>query len=85
MPLQKCQDCGKDVSNSAKSCPHCGKPTRESITVIKRKGSKFEAIGFILIVCGVLISYITSSLLGHTLGGLMIFTGFIIFLVGRFL
>jgi hypothetical protein len=24
MALQPCRECGKDVSQSAKSCPHCG-------------------------------------------------------------
>jgi hypothetical protein len=26
MPLVKCPDCGKEISSSAPSCPHCGRP-----------------------------------------------------------
>jgi uncharacterized OB-fold protein len=26
MTLAKCQDCGREVSNAASACPHCGKP-----------------------------------------------------------
>ena len=28
MALIKCPECGKDVSTSASSCPHCGYPLR---------------------------------------------------------
>jgi len=28
MALTKCNDCGKDVSTSAASCPHCGCPVQ---------------------------------------------------------
>ena len=30
MSLRKCPDCGKDVSASAPSCPHCGRPNKRS-------------------------------------------------------
>lgn len=26
MPLTKCPDCGKEVSPTARACPHCGRP-----------------------------------------------------------
>jgi hypothetical protein len=25
MAIKKCKDCGKEVSSSARACPHCGK------------------------------------------------------------
>lgn len=28
--LTKCKDCGKEISTSAKACPHCGKPQRKT-------------------------------------------------------
>jgi len=83
MPLQKCLDCGKEISTAAYSCPHCGKPNRVLInqsSKIQRKGGIFEAIGFILIICGIF-----SCLVNSTLGILLIVIGFIIFLIGRFL
>lgn len=27
MALTTCRECGKDVSDLARSCPHCGSPT----------------------------------------------------------
>lgn len=30
MALIQCEDCGKDVSDSAPACIHCGRPLRES-------------------------------------------------------
>ena len=30
MSLRKCPDCSKDVSSSAPSCPHCGRPRKKS-------------------------------------------------------
>ncbi len=29
MALINCHECGKEISNKAKSCPHCGCPTKE--------------------------------------------------------
>lgn len=33
MALVTCRDCGKDVSERAKVCPHCGAPMQEDATV----------------------------------------------------
>jgi zinc-ribbon domain len=30
MGLRKCPDCGHDISTSARSCPHCGRPNRRA-------------------------------------------------------
>ena len=45
MPLVKCPDCGNNISPSAPSCPHCGRPQLPPIiadarpTVAKKKAS----------------------------------------------
>ena len=31
MALIKCQECGKEISDKATSCPHCGAVTNESL------------------------------------------------------
>lgn len=36
MAIIKCIDCGQDVSDSSKACPHCGCPTEKSIYVEER-------------------------------------------------
>jgi len=28
MALNKCKECGKEVSSQAKTCPHCGAPVQ---------------------------------------------------------
>ncbi len=37
MALMKCPECGNDVSDKAKSCPHCGYPIEEFLIVQKEK------------------------------------------------
>jgi len=84
MGLIKCPDCGKSVSSSAANCPHCGKPmaafSRKTVQT-RRKGGKYEGIGFLLIVSGIF----TCRFFSGALGGILILIGFIVFLVGRFM
>lgn len=51
MPMINCQDCGKDISDSAASCPNCGKPVPKKS---KAKGCLFMLAllvgGYLLIV-----------------------------------
>jgi uncharacterized protein (DUF1330 family) len=34
MGLQKCKECGKEVSKKAKECPHCGAPVRKQVGIV---------------------------------------------------
>lgn len=83
MALITCPDCKKEVSDKAPNCPGCGRPmssfSSKSVQT-KRKGGKYEAIGFLLIVSGMIMCFIAG-----TLGALLIICGFIIFLCGRFM
>ena len=57
MTLIKCGECGKQVSNRAKSCPHCGNPIKEEI--IKKvdvKTNSYAIAGFVLSIVAWLIS-----------------------------
>jgi hypothetical protein len=45
-----------------------------------RKGGKYEGIGFLLIVGGIFTCFASGAI-----GGVLIFIGFIIFLIGRLL
>jgi len=38
MGLRKCPDCGQDISTSAPSCPHCGRPNRSASASIGISG-----------------------------------------------
>ncbi len=83
MPLINCPDCGKQISDSAPNCPQCGRPMglfSGHAVQTKRKGGTFEGIGFLLIVGGIFACFVSGAF-----GGVLIFVGFIVFLVGRFL
>lgn len=50
MSLIKCKECGKDVSNKAKTCPNCGAEVKAGFSIIKAVGAIFFGliiIGFI--------------------------------------
>ena len=89
MALISCSECGKEVSEKAISCPNCGAPVSgdsfvslnpQSHAKVTRTGAKWEGIGFILIVVGMIMAMATQSVYG----GILLFVGFIIFLIGRF-
>ena len=52
MALKNCKECGKEVSESAQTCPHCGisKPAREAHTKDMRIVYALLAIGFVAFV-----------------------------------
>ncbi len=83
MALIKCQDCGKDVSTAAANSPQCGRPmamlTGKAVQT-QRKGGKYEGVGFLLILVGIGACFISGAV-----GGILIFIGFVVFLIGRFL
>jgi hypothetical protein len=35
MAVKPCKECGKEVSSKAKSCPHCGAPTKRRLGVLR--------------------------------------------------
>ena len=84
MPLIKCPDCANEISTAAANCLKCGRPMTAmggKAVQVQRKGGKFEAIGFLLILAGTIACFIGSPSVGVPL----IAIGFIIFLVGRFM
>lgn len=44
MALINCQECGREVSDQAKTCPHCGAPP----TKLQVVGKSLETIGCLL-------------------------------------
>ncbi|MDA3800189.1 MAG: zinc-ribbon domain-containing protein [Kiritimatiellae bacterium] len=89
MALISCTECGKKISEKAVSCPNCGAPMSgnssvslnpQSHTNVTRTGAKWEGIGFVLIVVGIIMAM--ASQFG--IGCLLIAVGFIVFIIGRF-
>lgn len=94
MALIKCAECGKEVSDKAEACPGCGAPisgaTSSPVSLnptshanVTRTGAKWEGMGFILIILGMLVGMAASPPLS-TLGGTAAVIGFVVFIIGRF-
>jgi hypothetical protein len=56
MALFKCPDCGKDVSESAPSCPNCGRPFKDISKPGKKKSNPL-ATGC-LVICLIILVFI---------------------------
>ena len=50
MAIQVCAECGKDVSTTAKSCPHCGAPQKKS-------GGTLGAVFLIVLAVFVIVNF----------------------------
>lgn len=90
MALVKCQECSREVSDQAQACPGCGAPLRQSppppanyavtnSVRVERAGARWEIIGFLMIVVGMIVGVAG----GGAFGGIVFFLGFFVFLVGR--
>jgi hypothetical protein len=81
MALTKCPDCGNGVSTAAANCPRCGRPMAMfsgKAVQTQRKGGKYEGLGFLLILVGIGTCFVSGPV-----GSILIFIGFVVFLVGR--
>ncbi|URX63252.1 zinc-ribbon domain-containing protein [Luteibacter anthropi] len=60
MALIACRDCGKDVSDAAPACPHCGRPvaatvieqTSKDIKRLKIMGGVVFVLGLVMFLVG---------------------------------
>jgi len=94
MALINCQDCGKSVSESAASCPQCGRPISSAQPAAKTRASgDAGAITILLKLAGVLliigalfvpaIIYTSNAQEPWGLGWIMSGAGLFLFFVGR--
>ena len=88
MPLIKCKECGKDISDRAPMCPFCG-ITKQPL-IIEQTGKKWKRvilISSLILIVGILILFSGAGNNNDSLVGFGVFLGFIGFLgliVGRF-
>jgi DNA-directed RNA polymerase subunit RPC12/RpoP len=87
MALIKCSECGREVSDKAVACPSCGSPIAapsvpqsKSHVRVTRTGARWEGIGFVLIVVGIVVGMAGNPALGWPIG----IAGLVVFIVGRF-
>lgn len=57
MPLIKCPDCGKEVSDSAPNCPQCGKTISKTETNKEQSNAVARGIIFLLVLGGLWFLY----------------------------
>jgi uncharacterized membrane protein YvbJ len=83
MALTTCPDCKKQVSDKAPNCPNCGRPLTSFSSgafQTRRKGGKYEGVGFLLILAGIFTCFASAWF-----GAALIVIGFVVFMVGRFM
>lgn len=81
--LIPCPDCGISVSPRAAACPKCGAPIAKKEARVHRAGARWEGIGFVLILAG-MVAWFSGSpgwIIAGVLTGLV---GFVVFIIGRF-
>lgn len=86
MTMIACPECTKQISDKAPNCPNCGVPlaaatqqTKIEHANVTRTGAKWEGIGFVMIIFGMI-----SAMAGAEFGGVLLAIGFVVFLIGRF-
>lgn len=85
MALVQCPECHQKTSEQAGQCPHCGMILRKPVTLIKRKGGIYEAIGTSMIIVGIIMAIFIEMPIIDGFFKILAIVGFIIFVVGRFL
>lgn len=55
MAMTKCKECGKDISTTAKTCPHCGASTSPILDAVGNIGETASSLGNMLMLIGVII------------------------------
>lgn len=86
MALIKCSDCGKEISDSAPTCPNCGKPriatalvTPITIEQTSKQWKKIHLISWALIIFGLIVLSKNYS----ALGVILVIIGIIVRYVGK--
>jgi hypothetical protein len=82
MALIQCSECNKEISDQAISCPGCGSPIALRRPAV-RAGKRWEAIGAIMVIGGMLTAIIADTP-SSVIGGIIAFIGLGVFIVGRF-
>lgn len=56
MPLIKCPECGKEISDKAFACPNCGNPSKEEKPILieqtRKKYKKVQLVSVLILLVG---------------------------------
>lgn len=75
MAMIKCDECGKDISDKAAACVHCGKPLKKTW-----KGLQLAGIG--VMALGLVVLFVSSGGPAYSMGIFMLVSGGIITIIG---
>ena len=86
MALVNCPECGKEISDKAKSCPNCAYPIQAvTVEATAKKWKGIKLTGGILVPVGLVIVFATKdnpTIGGLVFGGLLTLFGLILYVVG---
>ena len=68
MAMIKCKECGKKISDKAKSCPHCGYSYVDDDSILdkdnKKLITKICAVIGIIISCTIIVTIFRATIIG---------------------
>ena len=86
MPLIKCQECGKEISDKAALCPNCGAPTeygkKETKKERTRKKGNVQGAGCLIMILALILGF---TVIGAPFAIILGIIGLVILIVGLFI
>lgn len=86
MPLMNCTECGKEISDKAASCPHCGAPTewgqKETKKERRKKRGNVQGAGCLLIILAIILGI---TVVGAPFAIFLGIIGLVVMVIGLFL
>ena len=64
MAMIKCKECGKELSDKAKTCPHCGVELNKKKRIIK---TSVIVVGIVLVTLGIVKVFLINGGIGNTI------------------
>jgi len=86
MPLIKCQECGKEISDQATACPNCGAPTKYGQKDAKKERRKrrgnVQGAGCLIMISALILGF---TVIGVPLAIFLGIIGLVTLIVGLFI
>jgi uncharacterized membrane protein YvbJ len=86
MPLIKCKECGKEISDQATACPNCGAPTQygqeDEKKERRKKRGNVQGAGCLIIILALILGF---TVIGAPFAVFLGIIGLVILIVGLFI